>query len=144
MSYELNEGSEKHVRKIVRSARKAEAVYLATDLDREGEAISWHIFEILREEGITEKIPFYRVEFSEKSLGVKGSVDFWPDASGKGHDLTRDGDNRTGYLRDEVLSRQPERVQTFLLHTSLLDPMSGPLCDAVTGQGDGQQANPSP
>ena len=65
MTYELTEGSEKHVRNIVKAARKAEAVYLATDLDREGEAISWHVYEILREEGITEKIPFYRIEFSE-------------------------------------------------------------------------------
>jgi len=65
MTYELNEGSEKHVKAIVREAKKAEAVYLATDLDREGEAISWHIYEILREEGLTGKIPFYRIEFSE-------------------------------------------------------------------------------
>ena len=65
MTYELNEGSEKHVRAIVREAKKAEAVYLATDLDREGEAISWHIYEILREKGLTEGKPFYRVEFSE-------------------------------------------------------------------------------
>lgn len=65
MTYELNEDSEKHVRKIVKAARKADAVYLATDLDREGEAISWHIYEILKDEGLTEKIPFYRVEFSE-------------------------------------------------------------------------------
>jgi DNA topoisomerase-1 len=65
MTYELNEGSEKHVREIIKAARKAEAVYLATDLDREGEAISWHIYEILREEGLTDKIPFFRVEFSE-------------------------------------------------------------------------------
>ena len=65
MTYELNEGSEKHVNAIIKAAKKAEAVYLATDLDREGEAISWHIYEILREEGITEKVPFYRVEFSE-------------------------------------------------------------------------------
>ena len=65
MTYELNEGSEKHVRAIVSAAKKAEAVYLATDLDREGEAISWHVFEILREKGLTEKIPFYRIEFSE-------------------------------------------------------------------------------
>jgi len=65
MTYELNEGSEKHVREIIKAARGAEAVYLATDLDREGEAISWHIYEILREEGLTGKIPFYRVEFSE-------------------------------------------------------------------------------
>jgi len=65
MHYELSEGSKKHVDKIVKAARKAEAVYLATDLDREGEAISWHIHEILREKKLTEKIPFYRVEFSE-------------------------------------------------------------------------------
>ncbi len=65
MTYELNEGSEKHVKNIIKAAKKAEAVYLATDLDREGEAISWHIHEILREQGITEKIPFYRIEFSE-------------------------------------------------------------------------------
>ena len=65
MTYELNEGSEKHVKAIIKAARKADTVYLATDLDREGEAISWHIYEILREEGLTEKIPFYRVEFSE-------------------------------------------------------------------------------
>ncbi|MBT8063188.1 MAG: DNA topoisomerase I [Gammaproteobacteria bacterium] len=65
MSYELSEGSKKHVDKIVKAARKAEAIYLATDLDREGEAISWHIFEILREKGLADKVPFYRVEFSE-------------------------------------------------------------------------------
>ena len=65
MNYELSEGSKKHVDKIVKATRKAEAVYLATDLDREGEAISWHIYEILKDKKLTEKIPFYRVEFSE-------------------------------------------------------------------------------
>ncbi len=77
MTYELNEGSEKHVRNIIKAAaKKAEAVYLATDLDREGEAISWHIYEILREKGLTEKIPFYRVEFSEiTEKAIKEAVD---------------------------------------------------------------------
>ncbi len=65
MHYELGEGSKKHVDRIVKAARKAEAIYLATDLDREGEAISWHIYEILREKGLAEKLPFFRVEFSE-------------------------------------------------------------------------------
>ncbi len=65
MQYELSEGSKKHVDAIIKAARKAEAVYLATDLDREGEAISWHIYEILKEKKLTQKIPFYRVEFSE-------------------------------------------------------------------------------
>jgi len=65
MTYELNEDSEKHVRNIIKAAKKAEVVYLATDLDREGEAISWHIYEILREQGLADKVPFFRVEFSE-------------------------------------------------------------------------------
>jgi DNA topoisomerase-1 len=65
MRYELGEGSKKHVDRIVKAAKKAEFVYLATDLDREGEAISWHVYEILREKGIAEKVTFYRVEFSE-------------------------------------------------------------------------------
>ena len=57
MKYELSEGSKKHVDKIRQRRRKAaETVYLATDLDREGEAISWHIYEILREKGLVGKI----------------------------------------------------------------------------------------
>ncbi len=42
------------------------------------------------------------------------------------------------YLVEEVLQRQPESVQTFLLQTAILDRLTGPLCDAVTGQDDGQ------
>jgi DNA topoisomerase-1 len=76
MSYELNEDSEKHVNAIIKSARKAEAVYLATDLDREGEAISWHIHEILREQGLADKMPFFRVEFSEiTERAIQDAVD---------------------------------------------------------------------
>jgi len=37
------------------------------------------------------------------------------------------------YLTDEVLRHQPESVQTFLLQTAILDRLTGPLCDAVTG-----------
>jgi LuxR family maltose regulon positive regulatory protein len=42
------------------------------------------------------------------------------------------------YLSEEVLSRQPTSVQTFLLHTSILERLSGSLCDAVTGQEESQ------
>ena len=41
------------------------------------------------------------------------------------------------YLVEEVLQRQPPRVREFLLRTSILDRLCGPLCDAVTGQSDG-------
>jgi LuxR family maltose regulon positive regulatory protein len=50
------------------------------------------------------------------------------------------GDDRyiVDYLVEEVLHRLPERVRSFLLETSLLSRLSGPLCDAVTGQGGGK------
>lgn len=44
------------------------------------------------------------------------------------------------YLAEEVLQRQPEAVQTFLLRTSFLDRLTGPLCEAVAGQEGGQEA----
>jgi LuxR family maltose regulon positive regulatory protein len=42
------------------------------------------------------------------------------------------------YLIEEVLEQQPQGVQTFLLQTAILDRLTGSLCDAVTGQDDGQ------
>jgi ATP/maltotriose-dependent transcriptional regulator MalT len=57
------------------------------------------------------------------------------------------GDHRfvLDYLADEVLSRQPEDVQTFLLNTSVLDRLCGPLCDAVLNEGGqiGEDDRPS-
>jgi LuxR family maltose regulon positive regulatory protein len=52
------------------------------------------------------------------------------------------GSNRyvVDYLVEEVLARQPEALRTFLLQTSILDRMCGPLCDAVTSMDDGQEA----
>ncbi|WP_217595205.1 LuxR C-terminal-related transcriptional regulator [Cohnella sp. GbtcB17] len=48
------------------------------------------------------------------------------------------GDNRyiLDYLVDEVLRRQPAPIRNFLLQTSILERLSGPLCDAVTGEGE--------
>ena len=50
------------------------------------------------------------------------------------------GDDRyiVDYLAEEVLHRQPEPVQQFLLQTSILERLTGPLCDAVTGQNGGR------
>ena len=42
------------------------------------------------------------------------------------------------YLVEEVLQRQPEHVRSFLLQTSILDRLNGPLCDAVTRLKDGR------
>ena len=51
------------------------------------------------------------------------------------------GDDRyiVDYLIEEVLQRQPEPVRSFLLQTSILDRLSGPLCDAVTCREDGKE-----
>ncbi len=43
------------------------------------------------------------------------------------------------YLLEEVLSREPEEVQAFLLQTAILNRLAGPLCDAVTGAADSQE-----
>ena len=65
MAYEIIERNEKHVDAIAKAAKLADDIYLATDLDREGEAISWHISEILKERGLTEGKRLHRVVFSE-------------------------------------------------------------------------------
>jgi len=65
MHYELIEKNEKHVDAIAKAAKAAEAIYLATDLDREGEAISWHISEILKQKKLLEGKAVHRVVFSE-------------------------------------------------------------------------------
>lgn len=64
MRYELIDKNEKHVDAIAKAARSADDIYLATDPDREGEAISWHIAEILKERGLDDK-PLHRVVFTE-------------------------------------------------------------------------------
>jgi DNA topoisomerase-1 len=65
MAYEVIERNEKHVDAIAKAAKLADDIYLATDLDREGEAISWHISEILKERGLTKGKHLHRVVFSE-------------------------------------------------------------------------------
>lgn len=63
-------------------------------------------------------------------------------AHGDAHRFIQDfkGSNRyiLDYLIEEVLQRQPQNVQAFLLQTSILDRLTGSLCDAVAEQGGGQ------
>jgi len=65
MDYALIEKNVKHVDEIAKAAKVAESIYLATDLDREGEAISWHISEILKQRGLLKDKETHRVVFSE-------------------------------------------------------------------------------
>ena len=65
MSYALIDKNEKHVEAIAKAAKGADDIFLATDPDREGEAISWHIAEILKERGLLKDKPLHRVVFTE-------------------------------------------------------------------------------
>jgi len=58
------------------------------------------------------------------------------DASGFAQTLTGSSRYILDYLIEEVLQRQPDSVQTFLLQTSILDRLTGPLCDVLAGQDD--------
>ena len=65
MHYELISRNAKHVNALSRAMKKAKALYLATDPDREGEAISWHVAELLRDAKVLDAKPVRRVVFHE-------------------------------------------------------------------------------
>jgi len=65
MKYQIIERNEKHVKAIMKALKNAEGLYLATDPDREGEAISWHLVELLKEKGLLDNIAIHRVVFHE-------------------------------------------------------------------------------
>jgi DNA topoisomerase-1 len=83
MKYQVIERSEKHVNAIVRALKKADALYLATDPDREGEAISWHLIELLKEKGALNGKAVHRVVFYEITKNaVQEAVEHPRDISG--------------------------------------------------------------
>jgi DNA topoisomerase-1 len=65
MSWEVDSNSEKHIRTIAGALKNADKLFLATDPDREGEAISWHVFQLLKERNALDKIEVKRVVFNE-------------------------------------------------------------------------------
>ncbi|MCC8397852.1 MAG: type I DNA topoisomerase [Rickettsia endosymbiont of Labidopullus appendiculatus] len=66
MKYVISDKAEKYVEAITKDAAKAKMVYLATDRDREGEAIAWHVAEIIKEKNSVKSNDFFkRVAFDE-------------------------------------------------------------------------------
>jgi DNA topoisomerase-1 len=65
MKYQVLEKNERHVDAIARTLRKSKALFLATDPDREGEAIAWHLKEILASRGDLDGKAVHRVVFYE-------------------------------------------------------------------------------
>jgi DNA topoisomerase-1 len=65
MKYQVVERNQKHVDAISRALKKATSLFLATDPDREGEAISWHLYELLKAQGELKGKDVQRVVFYE-------------------------------------------------------------------------------
>ena len=65
MSWEVDGKSEKHMKEIVQAMRGADSLFLATDPDREGEAISWHVQEVLKARRALKDVDVKRVVFNE-------------------------------------------------------------------------------
>jgi DNA topoisomerase-1 len=65
MKYQVVERNQKHIDAISRALKKAKSLYLATDPDREGEAISWHLYELLKAQGELKGKDVRRVVFYE-------------------------------------------------------------------------------
>ena len=84
MKYQVIERNQKHVNAIIKALKNAEALYLATDPDREGEAISWHLTELLNEKNALDGKPVHRVIFHEITKNaVKEAIDNPRDISGE-------------------------------------------------------------
>lgn len=66
MDYEVSPKSTKHVKEISDAAKTADSIYLASDPDREGEAIAWHVVEVLKQKKAIKKgTQVFRVAFNE-------------------------------------------------------------------------------
>ena len=65
MSWEIDAKAKKHLKKIADAVKGADALYLATDPDREGEAIAWHVLEILKAKKLLEGVTVHRVAFNQ-------------------------------------------------------------------------------
>ena len=103
MKYQMIERNEKHVKAIIRKLKKSDALYLATDPDREGEAISWHLIELLKEENALQDKPVHRVVFYEITKdAVREAVE-----------------NPRGLSSDLVTAQQARRALDYLVGFNL-------------------------
>ncbi len=103
MKYQVIERNQKHVNAIIRALKKSDALYLATDPDREGEAISWHLIELLKEKNALNDKPVHRVVFHEITKNaVKEAIE-----------------NPRGLSSDLVSAQQARRALDYLVGFNL-------------------------
>jgi DNA topoisomerase I len=65
MDWQIGERAERAIGEITKAAKTADEIYLASDPDREGEAIAWHVLEVLKEKKVTSGKKIHRVTFNE-------------------------------------------------------------------------------
>jgi len=76
MKYQAIERNQKHIDAISKAIKKADALYLATDPDREGEAIAWHLFELLKKKKLLKDKEVTRVVFHEiTKKAIQNAID---------------------------------------------------------------------
>ena len=103
MKYEIIEKNARHIAAISKALKKSATLYLATDPDREGEAISWHLYEILKERGLLTGKVVHRVVFHEiTKRAVKQAIE-----------------NPRKLSDDLVSAQQARRVMDYLVGFSL-------------------------
>ena len=107
MKYQVIEKNEKHVTAIKKALKKADTLYLATDLDREGEAISWHLYELLKEQGSLNNKTVHRVVFNEiTKRAIKEAIDHPRELS-----------------MDMINAQQARRALDYLVGFNLITPV---------------------
>ncbi len=103
MKYQVVDKNKKHVDEITKAMRKADALYLATDPDREGEAISWHLLELLKTKKVLKDKPVERVVFHEiTKRAVRDAID-----------------NPRGLSTDMINAQQARRALDYLVGFNL-------------------------
>lgn len=82
MKYVVIDKNAQHVKAIAAALKKSDELLLATDPDREGEAIAYHLYELMQEKGLLKKKPVHRVVFHEiTKSAIQGAMDHLRDLS---------------------------------------------------------------
>ena len=71
VTYEIDPGHKKVISELKKAAKAADTIWLATDEDREGEAISWHLLEVLKLPKDTKRITFHEITKSALEDAIK-------------------------------------------------------------------------
>ncbi len=102
IKWSLNNKGEKQVKEILSLLKKAEHLILATDPDREGEAIAWHIYELLKEKGAIQDIKVSRAVFNSITKKTKCKFNIKYEVSGEAF-LTKP--NKTTYMIQNTIKK---------------------------------------